>query len=361
MVKKILLSSLAAFFLSACGEYELQEAPEKSLKEKVSLVRSNDGTQVYVYHQLPELELYTLTDSMTIKNRVEHKDSALSIYPNHIPTMLKAISQGDTFLVCERYIKVKGIHNLRDVGGLFTKKGYQMKWGMLFRADKLSDIEEGDEERLLPLHISTIVDFRSQWEAEEEPDKWPNYEEIRYVHLPIGGSTLKRDELMEKIKEPEFDAEQFMIDANRSFIESSSNQYRQFFELLLDESTYPILFHCSAGKDRTGLATALILSALGIEKQIIMDEYLMSNYYLHESKEKRLEQAAMFLGVNHTHLRPLMEVKVEYLEAAFQAIEEIYGSVDQYLSEALNIGPEEKERLRELLLYQYLQKGNPLS
>lgn len=339
--------------LISCGKYEKADPPNKSLQEKVSLSRSPDGTQLIVNSVFKEVDYFLLEDSLSWDDRIGLKDSVLYLTPSDQPTLLLAAGVEDTLFIQERHINVKGVNNLRDLGGLFTKEGYQLKWGMIYRSDKLSNITEEDFSRLFSLNLHSIVDLRTTWEAEDEPDQWPELEKIQHIHIPVGEGTIKREEIMAHLQKPDFDAVALMREANRSFVEEYTDEYRQFFSLLLEEQNYPILYHCSAGKDRTGFASAIILAALGVDRKTIMDEYLLSNYYLFDSSEERLQQAALFYGIDHQLLRQLMEVKSTYLEEAFQAIEEKYGTVDQYLQEGLKLESEELEQLRQIMLYDY--------
>ncbi|MEM9327069.1 MAG: tyrosine-protein phosphatase, partial [Bacteroidota bacterium] len=125
----------------------------------------------------------------------------------------------------------------------------------------------------------------------------------------------------------------------------------QIFDMLLEEDSYPLVFHCTAGKDRTGLLSALILSALEVPQDVIFNEYLLSNYFRYDKIERNAKLGAWILGIDPVASRSIMDVRNEYLASSFEAIEREYGSLDRYFNEALDLTQEDLARLRELLLY----------
>lgn len=118
------------------------------------------------------------------------------------------------------------------------------------------------------------------------------------------------------------------------------NRYKKFFELLQNKSNTPLLFHCSAGKDRTGMGAALILSALGVDEQTIMKDYLLSNIYL-ANKYSKMKAA-------NPNLSSLFEVKPEFLQAGLDKIKNDHGNVENFLTKMLNI---DIAKMREMYLY----------
>lgn len=347
---------LPAFLLllASCGDYERKLPPEMSLVEKAGLSRNEANDRLKFYSKYAYVEIYSLNDSLTLGKKVEFSDSnELLMYPGNEQNMFVAASPQDTFFIAERYIDIEGAQNMRDLGGLFTQDGYQVKWGKLFRSGNIAEVTQDDYKRLIPLGISTICDFRTKVEVEASPDQWPGLNQISQIHIPVGEGKGLTDGLMSKISSPDFQAAKMMVEMNQSFVTDYSEEFGQFFRLLLEEDNYPLLFHCSAGKDRTGFASALVLSALGVSREDIMDEYMMTNFYLHDDSEELLKKAALFFGVSHKKLRGLLEVRTEYLQAAFTTIENEYGTVEKYLDEELKIGPLEIEQLKETLLYEY--------
>ena len=126
--------------------------------------------------------------------------------------------------------------------------------------------------------------------------------------------------------------------------------FRAFFEILLDESNYPLLYHCTAGKDRTGFATLLLLAALGVNRQTIIEDYLLTNDYLNKFFCKEMEAISAKNGFDLESVKPILIADEIYIQGAFDAIEEHFGTVENYLEKALKIGREEIEKLKRILV-----------
>ncbi len=243
---------------------------------------------------------------------------------------------------------LEGAANFRDLGGYKTGDGKATKWKTLFRSQKLSQLTDADVSTLRAMKIKTVVDFRDDEEVRKDPSRLP--ESANMVRLPIdAGSHDSTRTIMQQIMSGELDSLQctgFMETANRRFCTEFTEQYKDFFKILLDKNNYPVVFHCTAGKDRTGFAAAMVLSALGVDWNTIMSDYLLTNEYL---KPSSLE---MFTNVPEQALpvvKMMSGVKASYLNAAKDEIEKQYGSIDHYLQQALGVGETEKATLRKIL------------
>ncbi len=361
MKKYPILRPLTAALLAttfSCGTHNPAERPEKTLIEPVSITAGDRAGTLILTTSTPDWQLYRVKDDLSPGEKVALAENGEfdRVDPPQRALYL-AISEGDSVYVALRHIAVEGAENIRDVGGLFTQRGEQVRWGLLYRSGSLSEIEEDDFDRLAALNIKTICDFRTDTEVTQDPDQWPNLAQIRTVRLPIGNDSLDSKTVMKQINEPDFDADRFMEKANREFVLLHSDRFRAFMSLVLEKRNYPLLYHCSAGKDRTGIASALILSALGVERASIMQEYLLSNYYLHAVGEDKLQQAAIFYDIDQDKLRALMNVKANYIQAAFSTIDSLYGGVDQYLCQQLGVCKAEVAQLKRQLLYPHHGAG----
>jgi protein-tyrosine phosphatase len=205
-------------------------------------------------------------------------------------------------------------------------KGGQVKWGMLYRSGDLCDLQAEDRRELEKRNLKTVVDFRDQAEREAAPDgvigtvvstHWLPIDAGNMMDLAGVGDSADGEALMEKLY--------------RVLAGEARSQYREFFRILSDPANAPILFHCSAGKDRTGMGAALTLSALGVSRDIIIEDYLLSAEYL-KGKYRAWLSA-------DSHLEPMMSVRRRYLEAAFDTIERDYGGMDRYLQDELGASP----------------------
>ncbi|MEL6250589.1 MAG: tyrosine-protein phosphatase [Bacteroidota bacterium] len=351
----ILSLALSVLMLAACGNYTKQERPERSLTEKIYLERNEDKSAL-VATPKSGFQLFEVNALGEAGDEIKlAADGSLEYEAGEEQAKFLALMGQDTFLLAERHIDTKVTPNIRDLGGLFTEDGYQVAWGRIFRSGKLSEVEEADHKLLSSLGMTSIVDFRSPEEVEEDPDKWPELDKINHIALPIGVGD--NDGWREKLKEDDFDPKAFMQEANRGFVREQQAVYTHLFALLQDPSNYPLLYHCSAGKDRAGFASAMILSALGVDRNTIIEEYSLSSYYLHDHGEKMLAQAARFMGIDEEKLRPMMGVEPSYIGAAFEVIDNEYGGVDEYLCKELKVCEAEREKLRQIMLHNYTGKS----
>lgn len=340
--------------LFSCGEYNKQERPEKSLKEDFELTRNNKNQLVFKNNTDKNIGIFTEDGKeLTLKNGTIQQD--LGIRP-----ILKVVSQNETFYVAERGFLNNNIHNLQDLGGIKNKDGQQIKWGTLFRSGKLSDYTKKDEPLAKALHLKTICDFRQANDVKEEPDNWFEIDKINQVSIPIGDPNFTIDAFFEEISQDGFVPQKMMQNANKEFAMDYQEEYKKFFQVLLNQDNYPMLYHCSAGKDRTGFATALLLSVLDVDRKTIIDSYLLTNYYFHDFIEENLQKVATYKGVDESIMRPLMGVEKSYIETAFKTIEDNYGTVENYLCKVLNVCDVEVEKLKKMLLYKASPCANTL-
>ncbi|MDR2085342.1 MAG: tyrosine-protein phosphatase [Bacteroidales bacterium] len=248
---------------------------------------------------------------------------------------------GKKYFLSERLLPMKGAHNFRDIGGIKTKDGKYVKWGKLFRSGELSKLIDNDKIYLDSIPIKTIVDFRDYSEVKREPDALPALMEKRY-HFPLapgnlaGNVTLKTESLTSST------AEKIMKEMYKELVSDDDclNCYRQFFALIQNTNNLPLLYHCTAGKDRTGMATALIYLALGVELEDVLFDYLLSNEYLEEKYGDIKNENEFF--------RTLLEVTPDFLYETLEFTKKKYGSIDDFLTNVLNV---DIDKMKKIYLY----------
>ncbi|MBT30185.1 MAG: hypothetical protein CMO01_11045 [Thalassobius sp.] len=250
-----------------------------------------------------------------------------------------------------RLIHLDGTDNFRDLGGYKNKNGLTVKWGKLYRSGRLNNLSESDHEIISILKIKTIVDFRRKDEIEKHPNILPVENKINSVNLPItsgvNGAGLTR-QILAGEKNIDVDGHEMMLNAYTFYSTKAQEEYKEFFRLLLKSDNCPLLFHCTAGKDRTGFAAAMLLSALDIPKEIIFEDYLLTNHFRKVFNEEKMAGAE-----NDTELeiiKSFVEVRNAYLEKSFQEIEQLSGSVENYLFSELKLGSEEINQLKRNFL-----------
>jgi protein-tyrosine phosphatase len=220
-----------------------------------------------------------------------------------------------------RLLPLEGLYNVRDLGG-YPAGGRRLKWGLLYRAGDLYKAGPQAKTYLENLRIRTIVDFRDSNERTEAPDEELSTVEKVYVLSIYAGSMLDFAEIKTGGA-----GEELMRQLYIGLVSEFRSQYRRFFSILSEPENSPLLFHCSAGKDRTGVGAALLLSALGVDREIIIRDYLLSREYIKGKYRDWLTDAP--------HLEPLMTVHPDYIRAAFDHIELNFGGIDRYLREEL--------------------------
>jgi protein-tyrosine phosphatase len=267
-----------------------------------------------------------------------------------VPSQLPAAERPD-----HRLLPVDGAHNLRDLGGYATRDGRVTRWGVLYRSDALADLTDDDVAYLERLRLRRVVDFRSQAERERDADRLPTTPQPDVVYEPIQGDGLDPEALRRSLLSGEAKREQMtamLIEGNRAFVSDFGDVYADFLQGLGDPDNLPLLFHCTAGKDRAGFGAALALLAVGVPRETVMQDYLLTNDFSAEHTEHmlRILRVASFFRTDPEDARPLFEARREYLQAAFDTIDAKFGDTDTYLRQALGIDDALRARLRANLL-----------
>ena len=253
-------------------------------------------------------------------------------------------------------IEITGSRNLRDLGGYRTMDGREVKRGVLYRSDYLRKISKRDLEKVVALGLKTVYDLRGEEEQESNPEWLPEIVPVKVVSLPIFYQgldpwvTARRIVISGDVEEGEF--HQLMIEAYRAYVLDFCTQWSALLKGLAEPGTLPALIHCTYGKDRTGVAVAVVLRSIGVSREKIMEDYLLSNKFWESKTEvySCLTNCASCLRTPRSEVRALMEVRPEYLQASFAAIDEHYGSFDNYLDQGLGIDEATLQRLRAALL-----------
>lgn len=258
------------------------------------------------------------------------------------------------------HIKLRKMKNCRDLGGFVIKDGRKIKEKCLIRSENLFSATDKDIEKLKTAYnLKTIIDFRTDIECEQKPD--PEIKGVRYIHNPILraqtlGITRERVDYRDMPKlftDIDISPLEYMQKMYRNLVldECAQEHYREFFRILLSGDG-AFLWHCTAGKDRVGIGTALLLSALGVSREEIISDYLMTDYYFRfeNAKLKFLIQVAVRDKRVREYLRWLLSVKREYITASFDAIDEKYGNIENYLHSVMQLSDEDISALKEKFL-----------
>ncbi|MBX2840429.1 MAG: tyrosine-protein phosphatase [Flammeovirgaceae bacterium] len=250
----------------------------------------------------------------------------------------------------KRLVKLEGTDNFRDLGGYSTEDGKIVKWGKIFRANRMNTLTDNDFREIENIGLKTVFDFRRTDEVQKAPNRLPAYMDIAFHNHPIisgayGFQAIRR--MIDSGGDEMVDGVALMKAANKYYANRAHPQYTALFQLLLS-SEVPLVFHCSAGKDRTGFGAAIILIALGVSKETVIADYLLTNYYRKKHNEKILTEVAE--NIDPELIRPILEVREEYLEVAFGELIKTFGSFEAYFEKALNLDEKNIEQLRNFYL-----------
>lgn len=248
------------------------------------------------------------------------------------------VSSGKNISFAENHLPIEGGYNFRDLGGIKTSNNKTINWGKIIRSGDMNKLTDNDLKYLSSIPLTSIVDFRTADEINVAPDKTPQSVTNNFK-LSISPGNLFNTGNLSKYTSNELDS--IMMQMNILFVtdEAIIKNYKEFFTLLQNEKNLPLLYHCSAGKDRAGMATALLLYALGVDDETIMDNYLASNTYLADKYSKYINL--------YPSLKSLYTVKKEFLGAGITRIKSDYGTVEKYLEQVLDV---DIQKIRKIFL-----------
>lgn len=241
----------------------------------------------------------------------------------------------------QRRLPLSGAVNFRDLGGYATADGRRVRRGRVYRADQLADLSDDDLARVSALGLRHICDLRAESERAQRPNRVVPGASVHAIgFMPQGGA-----ELMAGVRELTVEqVERIVGEIYRDFIRERSAHFAQLFELMLAADALPLLFHCTSGRDRTGTAAALLLTALGVPRETVAVDYELSNHY------RRDLAFQVGTGVDPLVMAAITRAHPDYLRLAFEAMEAGWGSTDHYLRQALGLSDAARLQLQTLLL-----------
>lgn len=250
-----------------------------------------------------------------------------------------------------RIVRLEGVSNFRDLGGYKTKDGRRVKKGLLFRSADLTNMTDKDKAVLQSLKIKYFFDFRDVQEANIRPD--PMIEGIKYERV-AANNYVQEAPTNYTIEDVAHTYKEFNGDTLKKMYASMTVQnpaYKRLLEIIQEPTNLGLVQHCAVGKDRTGIGSALILLALDVPKETIIEDYLLSNEQLKSLHEVIL---AKLDGINDPVIlqtaKDLLTAKEEYIESFFTAISKNYRDSSAYLLQEYNLDIGKREKLMELYL-----------
>jgi protein-tyrosine phosphatase len=253
-------------------------------------------------------------------------------------------------LDARRVIPLEGGRNFRDLGGYRTLDGRRVKWGKIYRSGSMAWLTPADYDRLSTLAIKTVCDLRTDRERTAEPNKWCEAANIGYWAREHSNSFGElRKVMVSGLSTPEM-ARAAMIEGYRQLPFEQAPAHRALFNRLA-AGEVPLVFNCAAGKDRAGTAAALILSALGVPRETVVEDYVLTDRVvdleaIFMDRRRKNELTNQSRGV----VTAVLKADASYLHAALDAVEERHGTVAAYLREALGITADALFAMRQSLL-----------
>lgn len=260
----------------------------------------------------------------------------------------------------QRHLPFDGVINFRDFGGYSTTDGGRVRWKKLFRSAHLANLSDADHARMKDLGIAAICDFRTVEESEKGPSRLPADTAFDRLHLDIWPAATHRPTVVARglldgdSIESVFESQRKMY---QSLVADFPDRYAGMFRQILRNQGRPVLIHCRGGRDRTGFGAAIILFALGVSEESIMEDYLRTNASA-GANDFVGTLAERYAGTEKGRTRADLEelfgrvfpVRAENLKAAFEEIHTRHGSIDGYLRDAVRVGDSERAKLRAWFL-----------
>ncbi|MEM1196808.1 MAG: tyrosine-protein phosphatase, partial [Pseudomonadota bacterium] len=268
--------------------------------------------------------------------------------------------------VAVRLLPLEGGRNFRDLGGYETEDGQIIKWGKVFRSGVMSGLTDGDYTYLGDLGITTVCDFREADERASEPTDW-RAGEIEYMTFapPPEGREGANNPMFAVFRNPEAtpdDVRAAMAAGYPAIAMREDEGYTAMFDQLA-AGQIPLAFNCSAGKDRAGTAAAMLLVALGVPRETVVEDYALSDDYVDymaeflsdEARAKAAKEGeespyAFLMNFPPEMVAPLMESNPIYIETTLDAMEKEHGSVLAYIQKEFDVTDEELSAIRSALL-----------
>jgi protein-tyrosine phosphatase len=261
-----------------------------------------------------------------------------------------------------RHVELEGQPNFRDLGGYRTDDGRTVRWGQVYRSGELGQLSDEDVAALEPLGLASVYSFLLPEETEKHgPNRVP--EDTRTVAVPIVSerAAAATRQVHESIRSGDFRAmpPELSAEFHRMLLEDGREQYAALLRGLADPANRPLAFHCSHGIHRTGTATAILLSALGVPWETVREDYLLSNEYRGQEITRELERIRSMVAeeqgvdpaeVDMTNVEAFYILDGSYIDGSLEQAVAEYGSMDGYIREGLGIADEEIESLRDQLL-----------
>lgn len=256
----------------------------------------------------------------------------------------------------ENIYQFENLYNFRDIGGFKTKDGCYVKTGILFRSDELSRLSQKDVERFHQINIKSICDLRTLQEQRSKVSRIQTGKEVQLLNVSIHDKSREFTHLeffkFLVSKSNTIDFEKIMKEMYDHMAFGCYKEINEVITFLSNQKNLPALIHCTGGKDRTGFISALIQLLVGVPYETVINEYLLSNQLI----AKRMKKVETFIRwmslfqISSERVKPILEVRRDYLEEVYNKIIGQYGDIENYLHLACKVPQSNLENLKQLLI-----------
>lgn len=326
-------------------------------------------------HDLSEIEVYLLdkpeyNSKKTLLLKTSDFEFIIEETFNERPYFLIKYSDKE-IIIAERTLPVDGMINFRDMGGYVTKSNKVVKWGELYRSGHLHNASDEGLKYIDALNIKTIIDFRSSAELQKYPN--PHYNDIKTYNIDPNAHaaelsaqfTSSKDNedlnlVNEIIKQKEngnlISRYEIIMEQYENFVlkKESLGAFKEMVEVIGEFNAAPVLQHCRGGKDRTGFGALLILGILGVPKETIVYDYMLTQENRIQRNETKMKNYLKYTEDEDilNYLSSLIETRSEFIEASIDLIENKYGSIENFVNKQLGVEKKVIENIKSLYLYQ---------
>lgn len=224
-----------------------------------------------------------------------------------------------------RHLTVEGSYNVRDIGGYPTQDGHYTRWRVFVRAGNLDKVSPVGRQQLLDFGVKTIIDIRDEWETQKFPDVFAQSASVTYLNLPLIGNSLSNDAQWKTTTQ----TYELLDELYVTYLDHCQSQVRAIVAAIA-ESKPPTLFHCHAGKDRTGLVAALLLGAVGVPAAVIAEDYAETTLQI-ATLVAQWRDDALKQGQDIQHFERAVAAASETMISTLNYLQEQYGGVTNYL------------------------------
>lgn len=233
---------------------------------------------------------------------------------------------------CARCLPLQGAVNFRDLGGYRTADGQRLKTGLVFRSDHLSRLTADDHELLSRLRFKVVCDFRTINEQRMAPDRLPLDGSIRLLSLPVQAAGFDPATVMDRLRvgDAAWLRLDFFIELYQRYVDDCGPAWGEALRLIASPGNLPLVFHCTGGKDRTGICAALLLLALGVPEETVCRDHDLSNP-CNAPRLQAIYQDFAALGIGPEQAAPYLQAPVEPLHALLAHLRRQYGGAEGYL------------------------------